>query len=395
MKVLILLCLLFFPLHVQAQGQFRLSTRLINENSVYSTASQVERTNFKIAIKSHKSTPEGSFRILIYAFNNDPLASDGNPDYNAYDAKHLTVSCPNSIPGVFEFGTPIIETAAIANHQYYNGYYHLITCPYTGTGHYSLADFGYTNDNYLQIFDIINPLHDPTLPNARLVYAPVWIQQIAQSGDIIYSHLETVTSSRSVQMLATISPYITFTLIGLPENDIFCNLPNQRPTTSALASFGIVNNLNFTDIAQRLIASTNIPSGFSITAITADQMSLIGLGSPVLCLGDGSSNNACIPSARVPGMSKDQEIAWTSSGQGKGLAFTLENVIGNDNVFNYHQGYRHFADAENGDLPTIIISSPPNSFTSTNNVCYRLVATNTNVNGTYEAPLTYTLTAKF
>ncbi len=384
---------LLFPRLISAEGSL---SRIISSNNAYSTPTQTQTTDLKIGVKSDYTIPNGKFQILIYAGDNTNLSSDGLPDINAFDLKDATASCPTSIAGVFDFGPPVVQTAVSANFKFVDGYYHVVSCPYTGTGDLSEANFGYTNQNYFEIFNLINPQNDPNAPNAQLIYAPIWISQLSDGDEITYNRLQTVTSSRNVQVLATLSPQITFRLVGLPANQVYCGVINQQTTTGTLADFGTVTNQNFTNVAQRLLVDTNVNNGFVVTALASDQMGLENnLGVAQLCSGNGVSNDGCLPFAQVAGMSATQTQPWSNLNQGRGLGFTLENITGNDNVFAYNQGYRQFSDEQMGELPVAILDAGATIHSSANNVCYRLVATDNNFNGNYSNSLTYTLTAKF
>ena len=382
---------IFFVLCIKPVAAVGLQSRIVSTNVTYSTENSRELTDLRVSLKADMTAPDSAIQILLYAVSNTATASDKLADINAYDIGEIGVECPDSIPGIFDFGEPIIETAPEANYQL-NGreYYHRITCPYTGTGDVTQADFGYNNDNYLTIKNLINPRFDPSLPESQLIYAPIWARFTSFDR---YVQL-TVASARNVEMWAVIMPQISFELQGLPAGGRYCGVTNEKTTSGTLADFGTVTNLRFFNVAQRLIVSTNMMHGYVVTAISDDQMRLVDQTPAVVCAGNGSGNDACVPSARVGGMTSAQAKQWSNIDAGRGYGYTLENVIGNDTVFDYTDGYRYFADAQNGEEPVAILRSNEGRY-SDNNICYRIVATDDNIHGTYQNHLTYTITVKF
>lgn len=395
-KLLLALLLSIFVgvTQVQAEGA---KTRIISNNNTYSVAGQNERADLSIGLQTNNTVPNGKIQILIFAgatASEAAQAADGQADVNAFDIGGATAACPASIPGVFDFTTVDLEPAATANFIFTGGYYHVLTCAYTGTGDMSQANFGYSgNSNYFLLNNIINPMPDLNDAQAQVLYAPIWIRQVDGNDQIYYNSLQTVTSSRNVQVTATIQPQITMILSGLPANNTYCGALSQQTTTGFIADFGVVNNTNFTNVAQKLDVVTNARDGYTVSVIEDDQMSF-GNGAH-RCPAASNNDPLCISNAQVNNMSSTNEVPWTTPNQGQGLAFTLENNFGNDTVFDYTTGYRHFADAEDGDAAVVILDAAADVVQSSNNICYRLVGMNYNQNGFYSNQITYTLTLKF
>ena len=373
----------------------RLHTRFASSNYAYSSASENAYADLHISIYTEQAVPNSAIQVLVYAVSNTATASDSLADMNAFDIGEIEVECPHDIPGVFEFGEPKIETAQVANYQL-NGreYYHRITCPYTGTGTPGMADFGYTNDNYLTIKNLINPQHNPDEPLSQLIYAPVWL-----SFTYPYSQqaLMTVTTGRKVQMLATVMEQISIELLGTEENNVYCGHPVHKSTTGYEANFGTVDNLGFRNVAQEIVISTNLINGYVVTLQSDDQMRLVDQNPAVVCDGDGKDNDACLPSSQVPEMSPTNTVKWENIEQGRGVAYTLEsnNPLKRDVVFDYTQGFRTFPDRQASQGPETIIKGSWPTLRSSNYICYRAVATENNYEGTYQNNLYFTFTAKF
>ena len=381
---------LFWGLQGVQAAEHGLQTRITSDNYTYSSSSVPERANLRLSLQTNDPAPNASIQVLIYAVAPTATASDGIADINAFDLSGVSVECPRDIPGIFEFSEPVIESAQVANYSLNDReYFHRITCPYTGTGTPGYADFGYTNDNYLVIKNLINPQNDPNEPLSQLIYAPIWASFTYNAPQAMM----TLTSARSVKMLATVMPQLTLELLGVPQGGQYCGVGNDNETSGELANFGRTDNTRFANVVQELVITTNMIHGYVLTAQIDDQMRLEG--QDITCEGDGKSNDGCIPQAQVSGMSKNTTAAWHNIDQGRGLAFSLQNTVGGDNDFVYTDGYRHFADRQAGDSPEKIISNGGDVHYSRNYVCYRMVPTDSNYDGTYRNHIYYTLTVKF
>lgn len=368
-----------------------LQLQVISDNNTYSTDQENQLANFRLALTSPYFIPNGRFEILFAAIGNEASSSDGLADYGSFDFNQATFSCPDSTTE-FNFFPATITTADQANLVYDQDYYHLLTCAYAGTG--SQADFGFNNQNYFYINDVINPKNDPQQNPHDYLFAPIWVRQIADNGTIIYHQKETVSMSRAVQMSATVTDQLTASLAGVNAGQIACGQTNQQTTTGNLANFGRVNNKAFVDITQKLTVISNSAS-YVVTATADDQLSLEDdQGNTTICPENGLSYDSCIPNATVSEMSSTHVQLWTDLSAGRGLAFTTENITGDQAVFDYHDGYRHFADLQNGDAAVAIIYQNEHG-TNSHYLCYRLVATDTNLPGFYHNYLTYTVTATF
>ena len=370
--------------------------RLISSNPRYSTASATVTSNLNIGLQALSDAwiPNGSFQILFAATSSAGLDADGNPDFNAYDTANLTVECPNSIATSFDFSSPQISTVNLDGIQAGQTRFHLVTCPYTGNGVMADADFGYSNTNYFQLNNLINPLADDSLDSSQVIFTPIWVRQLDKRGNIIFNQVDAVGMARMIQVSAKVSPHITFTLEGVAESTSACKLQLAGDTTAQEVNFAAVNEKDFVNLAQKItVLSNNVD--FVVTASENDQMGLENSsGVAATCPEDALAYDNCIPNATVANMTATQTQPWLSPEEGKGLAYTMENITGNSNAFSYTDGFRHFADQENGEMPVTIISNTAQSLSS-DYLCYRLVAKKTNINGYYHNYLTYTLTATF
>ena len=380
--------LIYQPVFAANSG---LQLQVVSDNNTYSTDQENQFANFRLAIASPYLIPNGRFEILFAAASNQASSSDSLADYGSFDFGQATFSCPDS-SSEFNFFSPVITTADQANIIYGQDYYHLLTCAYAGTG--NQANFGFNNQNYFYVNQVINPKNDPEQNPHAYLFAPIWVRQIADNGTIIYHQKETVSMSRAVTMSATVTDQLTASLSGVAAGQTACGQLNQQTTTGNLANFGRVNSKSFVDLAQKLTVVSNSVS-YVVTASQDDQLSLEDdYGQTSSCFGTGLSYDNCLPDATVADMSQTQSQSWTDINTGQGLAFTLENLVGDQAEFDYHDGYRHFADQQNGDEPATIIRQTT-SGTNSHYLCYRLVATETNLPGFYHNNLIYTVTATF
>ncbi|MDO5561875.1 MAG: hypothetical protein Q4G02_03860 [bacterium] len=393
LKILLLSLFFLWQSSAPSQAQEGMKLRLISSNNNYSTASATIHSNLSLGLQSVQTIPNGQFQILLAATSSAGLGNDGQPDYSAYDIADLVVSCPNNVDG-FTFAAPQISTADVSNLQIGNETFHLISCAYTGDGQTNNANFGYSNSNYFQLNNLINPLNNTSQDASQIIFTPVWIRQLDANGEIIYNQVDAVGMSRTVQMSAKVSPHISFTIEGVPESTSACNMALSDTTDATGVNFGFVDEKSFSNAAQKLtVVSNNVD--FVVTAIENDQMGLEnGQGKAAICPADALAYDNCLPNATVLNMTATQEQPWLNPEDGKGLAFTMENLTGNDNAFSYEQGFRHFADAENQENPVVIMSNLAQT-TSVDFICYRLIAKKTNLNGFYHNYITYTLTATF
>ncbi len=397
-KIILPLAILGFQLFLaacftpQINANDGLRLKSVFSTNQFSTATASVRTNLTIAVDSPFTISDGQFQILLAATAPDSRATDGIADYSTYDLEGLNLRCPSDVPG-FTFGPPQIINAEQAQAVYNGQNYHLLICPYTGNG--NNGDFGFGNNNTFQIENLINPQNDPLLdPNPDL-FAPIWVRQIDSAGQIIYQQKEGAISTRTVTVTATILPQLTILLEGTPLGENICGRPNDASSSATLVNFGLINNTDFTNASQKLTVTSNI-SDYVVTNQEDDQMVLRdnNLNPVTTCPLNGQTDDRCLPSSTVFSMSPTNTQPWTSPAQGRGLGLTLENAQGGDSLFDYTQGYRHFADQQNGENPAAIVKQNLLN-SSINYFCYRLVATDTNLTGIYQNLITYTVTATF
>lgn len=359
---------------------------IYSDNSAFSEVHIPQTANLSLAARSNLTVPDGAWQFFVFAQN-----GSGGTTYGAYDLAEASFSCPVSNEAFHFTQTTVTPTLTHLDIPEAGGAYYVFTCPYTGSGAAANASFGFNNYNFFQLTNVINPQRNPLAQASQIITVPAAIRQLNNQGQPVAFQLESIRLVRNVQMLVTVSPQVSFTLEGVEAGIDLCQTTNQRETTGNLASFGFVDEDEFFDIAQKISVSTNCADGYIVTAIQDDQMHLPETN---FCSGHGDYFDDCLPNATVANMSHTQTQAWTSRKQGRGLAFTLQNIVGNDAVFDYTQGYRHFADRENGEEPQIIMRQP-NSDDGQDYLCYRLVAKDTNLNGIYTNHLTYTVTVPF
>jgi uncharacterized protein (DUF736 family) len=403
-RLFLLLVIVFFGLSgkIQAAG---LQTKWQSSEATFSTqnGANIVNTVTTLTLSGRTSEPvaSGQIQILLYAVATagaSPKTADGQADLGAYDLGLLSpsdITCPTST-ALITFGAPDYLPASVTPTLHLGKYYHRLSCPFTVNSGPTILDFGETDPSQAITIDhVIQPLIETTNYLGNDFFAPIWVNITDPSGNTLLLQQLTATGGQSVQMRAEIAPQLSLTLRGLPANTSVCGRPNKNTTSGANANFGILATSSFTDIGQELQVITNSDSGYIVTVISDDQMRA-PLASTTVCTGDGASNALCLPNAQVPAMSVNAAAAWTQPSQ-SGLAYTQDFLNGDDPSvlsFAYTQGYRHFPDAENSEVPEAILTTTTGR-TSLTQLCYRAVANPNNADGGYSNQLTYTATAMF
>ncbi|MDR0463266.1 MAG: hypothetical protein LBG64_03550 [Pseudomonadales bacterium] len=346
----------------------------------------------QVGFRTTRNVPNGTIRFLIPAVSNLPTANDGIPDRGTFDFGNGNLTCPPSAIG-FNFLSPILLSADTTNFTIGGTPFHIMSCPYLGTGPMN-TDFGINNSNHATVTGLINPRPMTGTVAGRADFLPWIVQHLDSFGNIVDSNLTMPAYVEGTRLRAEILPYFSFMVYGVTPGTLACGTMLGMASTPTLLDFGEVTMHNFRNLAHRLAVTTNYPGGYVVTIQSNDQMGLIQANSvPISCPGSGIFHN-CISNATVTGMSHTNTMPWHSISQGTGLAFTIENITGSDNVFDYRSGYRHLPDISNDQSPQPILRSN-RAMRSTNFVCYRLVPSGINIPGYYQNTIIYTATASF
>jgi hypothetical protein len=351
----------------------------------------------KIRYTPDAGTANGSFTFLFPAATKTMEANDGKADPGGYDFNMGTAAivCP-TVDGNYTSWVASASASMSNNASMGLRHYHSFTCSYAGTSTVDPVEFVITG--------LINPAPQELIPEFEedRTIGSYYVQGILgvhydQGGAQATSGNSYVGYGGTVKMTVKVLPQLTFILTGVNENEAVCNgLTANVTSTGYLVPFGSISNTNFIDAAQKIRVTTNAPNGYVVTAIANDQMGLEGRA----CVGAGNVLD-CIPGFG----SKTAPAVWTVN-DGRGFGYTLEvrggdtymNALNAPNVmtpFNTVDGWRSFADRENGDAPIQVVSNTKSTNGDDIDVCYRIMSAASNVPGDYKSLLTYTVTASF
>jgi len=192
----------------------------------------------------------------------------------------------------------------------------------------------------------------------------------------------------SVRVTATVEPTLTFAIdnTNVGTGGTPCGLTafgaNAANTSATSVAFGSLNVAAVNDLAQRLSAVTNASNGYIVTVYEDGNLEEI-------------SNGTTIPDTTCPSNTCNTTTpavwnTYTDSGWG----YTLQNINVGTSIFNYAAGHRPFGNGV-ANAKTIISNTSTPTATEVAYICYRIVASTTQKEGTYEGKLIYTATATF
>ncbi len=365
-------------------------------DDVVSTQSATLTVRFTTA----NAIANGRFRVLVPALTSDGPSADGIPDGGKWDfgTSAPTVTCPSNATATYDFVTGAATASAVT----VSGVdYHSYECAYSGTGAIGTAFDGSSNDA-ITINNVINPAPDAGHTLGTADAYRILIYQY-DSGFTAQDRISvSVGVIESVRVTATVSPQISFQILGVASGASVCGISTSVTTTPTAVPLGNLSISSFTHAAQALSVSTNASDGYAVTAIANDQLGLAGAA----CAGDPPSGD-CIVDA--PGdntlMSSSVSDEWTSSAV-KGFAYSLHevNTTGAVPTFQYTTAAgnctgtycaRQFADAENSQAAVNIFSSSTVADNDNVFVCYKAIISNSQAAGDYENNITYRATATF
>lgn len=371
-----------------------LASGKLDNDEVISTQS----ADLTVRFKTNSAITDGKFRILVPAFADDNLDSDGIPDAGFFDAggaTAATITAPASPPAGYTFDACTVSRTTLNSLDY-----HTFTCPYTGAGAVD-SDFGTANSAYFVINDLINPAPKTSHTTGTADTYSVIVQHLDGSDNVMDYTTTKIGVIEAVKVSATVDPSISFRIIGVNSGSSVCGNTTDVTTTPASVPFGILDIANFVDAAQALSVTTNAVSGYVVTTIENDQLGRNG----GTCTGD-NQGTTCIRDSGgdTSTMSHTVTDEWVSTNS-KGFAYSLHDSNsttteafaytstdnGCDGVFCAKQ----FADAENTQAAQTIFSDSGPSDNDNLYVCYRIIPDVTTAAGYYENYITYTATGTF
>jgi len=342
------------------------------------------------SVTTNQPVPDGSFQILVPAASGSAWAADNLPDPNGFDFATSYVTCPTSIPDVFDFTAPTASPAGTSGVQSNGRHFHVYTCPYTGSG---AAGTDFSANPFL-VHDLVNPAPSLEHETGMIDVSQIVFRQQAGNGMTQDSITGQIGFFEPVKITVEVAPQLSFQINGVPAQTTACGVLTDTSTFARDVPFEDISPLFFKNAAQRLTVSTNASHGYAVTAIADDQMGYYGEPCPGQ---DAIGNVWCIPDVTANGATPLTPGIWIDPLTQKGFGYTLQNLTttGNPTVFDFSQGYRQFADRSFPEYPVPIMRN----LTVANNdevfICYRIVPPADTEPGEYESRIMYTITATF
>lgn len=364
--------------------------------------------SFTVNFTTVTAIPNGAIRVLVPAAAsnaNDSLPDQTGWDYGTTVNSNVTVTCPDDLSGGGDDYDFAAGTGAASSIVRDGRTYHVFTCEYTGNGGNGTT-FD-TTGNQIVISNLINPSPAFNHSEGFADTYRVVVEHLDAADEVVDQTEAAVAVIEAVRVTATVSPQITFRILGVPSGTSVCGHTQSVTTTSTLVPFGELLIDTFKFAAQQLVVSTNADNGYTVTAIEADQLRRLGASCP-----DDASSGSCIPDSAgdTTSMSHTTFDKWSNPAV-KGFGYTLQNNGAATIPFQYSttsgacsgaggECYKHFPDEED-DNPGI--ESPEEIFSSTTvadnenaYVCYKAIISSTQEAGAdYATAVTYRATATF
>lgn len=341
------------------------------------------------------AVPNGKFQVLVPAVTTNALSNDGIPDQGLFDNSVAgpTVTCPASVAN-YSFTATVSAVSSVT----INGVdYHSYTCTYAGTGEVGTVFNGSAFNGHtrqIRIAGLINPAPISSHTSGTADAYSVIVRHLTGADVVVDTTVTKVGVIEAVRVTASISPQLSFKIIGLAAGTSACGNTTSVTTSPTAVPFGDLSITAFTDAAQAMSISTNAAGGYAVTAIENDQLGRNG----VACAGDPTTNASCIQDARPGTMSDTVNSDWSSTAS-VGFGYSLHDVNGTTTeAFAYGASTfsaKQFADAEAGQSAVNIFSDTTVAANDNIYVCYRVIPDVTNAAGFYENYITYTATATF
>lgn len=348
-----------------------------------------------ISLAANSVISNGSFEVLIKSTSNSDKSKDGLPDQDGFDfgddSVDPSVVCEKSSgSGTYSFSAGTAkyygETGCTAN-----GGYHCFECTYTGD---SAADdvvsitIGATQP-------LINPSPDGVGSPGDADDYIIKVRHKNNGGVTIDDKDASVAVVESVRVSATVDPTITFEINGISaDSGSYCGVSRDSgsiDTTAYSVPFGSLVLGAFNDAVQELTCITNADSGYSVTVIEDDQMSIDGENSVELDDTDCDADTC----------SYSSNGAWESENDESGFGYSIENVDAANVTFAYGDCGTSFcarafpSTADGHDPVQVMYNTSTPSGNENAYVCYRLAIGTTQEPGDYENAITYVATATF
>jgi len=353
----------------------------------------------------------GAIRVRIKATGTAAAADDGIPDSDGFDfgtaAWSGDITCPSDVGSAMDF---VVGTATASGDVGCTTGYHCFECRYSGVGMTGSAltmTIGSTHK-------LINPAPDKSSHTYGKASADadtysVIVENLDNSDNVIDSTVAKVGLTEAVRISATVDPTITFQISSVGLGSTACGVPTGAASTATTVPFGSLSLGSFNNMAQQLSCVTNAASGYAVTVIEDDQLSIGGDGSTEIADTDCDSED-CNES--------DTAAEWDVENDESGFGYSIEDIDADQIAFQYNAtdcsgaGYTtavscsdcdgsycamKFPSTADGGESALTIMRHTSTPTTTEDiyVCYRIAISTVQTAGDYENYLTYVATATF
>ncbi|HKY73878.1 MAG TPA: hypothetical protein VJ246_01040 [Patescibacteria group bacterium] len=373
------------------QSKFSVSTGLSSGDETAGNAIIASQSaSHTVRFNTVTAVPDGAIRILVQATTNTGSSDDGIPDGDGFDfgATAPSIACPSDDANYdFVTGTATAQAVTISTVKY-----HAFECRYSGTG--AATSF---QSNPVILTSLINPAPK----SGHAVGVADTYSVIVQQLDYAYSTIDQtsmqVGAIESVRVSATVASQITFKIAGIPSGSSgnnACGSDTSVTTTATTIPFGQLAISTFSYAAQSLEISTNAIGGYAVTAQQNNQLRIPSTATYIL---DTTGDNTDI--------TYGSKGKWDST-SAKGFGYSLKKISAagtaafertdtDANCVGASFCAKQFPDLSNSEPAQTILSSSTVADAENIDVCYKVIISNSQSDGTYENNVIYTATATF
>lgn len=379
-----------------------LSVAVADGTAIYATQSGTLTISFTIT----NSIPAGGYvRVLIP----DPPANgnDGAPDTadsvanNGFDLNGMTTANITTSGGTgCTWGTATLTAGSGSSHQY------KVTTTTACTGGTITVTVGDETKGLVNPAPIYSG-HTQGTADIYTIDVDTFDGDPDGSGNQIDTVDIKVAPVEAVLVSATVDETLTFVVSASASGSTACGVTSDVTTTATSIPWGTISTADsFLEAIQAFRVSTNADGGYTLKIEENDQMGKDGNACSGASAGEANNciqDTTCGASACTESAARD----WTDAATYHGLGFSLQDITGNDAVFDYNGKpaettctsgtfcARQIADQEAGETKATIMSSSGPANNSRVAICYRISISATQPAGYYYNKVKYTVTATF
>lgn len=355
-----------------------------------------------VTFNTATAVSNGYFQILLPADTTTP--NDGNPDDQGFDFGGGTVTVaatdvddPAGGAVEYDFVTGV-ATAAGGTYCTAPANYHCFEVHYSGTGAVNKAiTISVGSGANTPIAPATGGSHtEGTADTYTYIVKNFAATTNPSSATAIDQTSGKLALIESVRVTATVEPTINFSIAGVSTGTSTCGATPDIDTSAGVNAplavpFGSLASLDtFYDASHTLSVTTNAASGFVVTAIENDELSIGGSGSTTI------PDTPCDSGPCTHTTSQD----W-ATGTNNGFGYSLhDHDTDATEAFAYNESARTFSAKQFPNLGDVDVAQTIFSATTTASaqdvyVCYRISVDATQAAGDYENQVTYTATGTF